>query len=699
MSIKNKKLFEKFIRNYPLLVIVDEIVSDDLIRYLSRKYNVLIIDSGGINKSIFENKIFCGILIFIKNKAKILNKLRNSLVSFQKKVPIFLKINENEQIFGKDTLNILGLKNDNIKKSIFLIEKKTSDYFYKELLPPFFKAILFYSSSEKYSWHTPGHNKGYAFLNTKAGSDFFVFLGKNFFKTDYSVSVGFFGSLLDHSKFFKLSEDYASFVFGDRFTRTYFVTNGTSTSNKIVLQSILTENDKILVDRNCHKSLLQSIILTRSTPYFLKSRRNKYNIICPFSLKDLNKSLKENEYKVLVLTNSTYDGIVYNINQIIDTVKHKVKNILFDEAWFAYGKFHDFYKNRYAMGYKLKRNDGLKIISTQSTHKLLTAFSQASMIHIKSRDLDEGIFNESYMMYTSTSPLYNIISSLDVSSNIMHNKGEYLVGNTLNKSILFRKKFISLTKLKNIINIWQPDKIKHVTSKKLINPRYWKLHRSDDWHGFKIEDEDLLLDPTKVTFLTKIPSQLITKFLEYKYNINIEKNNLYSFLILFSLGTRYKDINYLINSLINFAKKYENSKFFDVFNILKYKYDPNFHRLTFKQMSDRMNDYILDNNLLELSRLVYENKYNKKLDPYKVYEDMVNNNIDKVDISESVGRVSAVSITPYPPGIPIIFPGEIINKKIVEYLESYIKFNNVFKGFEFEIHGLHGNKIPVIKNL
>jgi arginine decarboxylase len=290
--------------------------------------------------------------------------------------------------------------------------EEAAEKYLRNCLPPFFGELAKYTGEYKYAWHTPGHTGGVAFLKTAAGGAFFRFFGENAFRSDLSVSVPELGSLMEHSGVLGEAETNAARVFGA--DKTYFVTNGTSTANRIVFNGCVNPGDIVLVDRNCHKSVMYSIILTGAIPIYLVPTRNSYGIIGPihveeFSRNTLRKKLESNprtkthangHVKLAVITNSTYDGLCYNVKEIKNKLTDVVDNLLFDEAWYGYAKFHPLYRARYAMSRGAENPNHPVLFATQSTHKVLAAFSQGSMIHVrhshkgKQDHFDHDRFNE-----------------------------------------------------------------------------------------------------------------------------------------------------------------------------------------------------------------------------------------------------------------------------------------------------------------
>lgn len=388
-----------------------------------------------------------------------------------------------------------------------------TENYIKKVVPIFLRSLIEYNQKGKYPWHTPGHMGGDAFRKDATGKFFYDYLGENVFRSDLSISVPELGSLLDHSGPIGESEKNAAKTFGSTFTD--YVLNGTSSVNQIIWRSRVTENDLALVDRNCHKSLNYAMVGSQAIPTYMVPRRNAFGIIGPvrleeFSQDNIKKALDKNPLvsserindaiQMSALTNSTYDGLCYNVNKIKKELSKSVKNMHFDEAWFPYAKFHDIYKNHYAMADDEENVKYPPIFASQSTHKLLAAFSQASMLHVKNgtdEKIDPEIFNEAYMMYGSTSPQYNLIASLDVSQKMMELDGNRLLDDTIVDAINLRKDIarINTKSLKNsdwFFEPWQPKKVLYEDGRKVNfedipteylahNQKVWELSSSDNW--------------------------------------------------------------------------------------------------------------------------------------------------------------------------------------------------------------------------
>ncbi len=306
------------------------------------------------------------------------------------------------------------------------------------LAPPFFRALTHYAQDGSYSWHCPGHSGGVAFLKSPVGQMFHQFFGENMLRADVCNAVDELGQLLDHTGPVGASEKNAARIFGA--DHCFFVTNGTSTSNKMVWHANVAPDDIVVVDRNCHVSILHAITMTGAIPVFLTPTRNHLGIIGPIPLEEFHpeniakkieanpfaRAAKRKKPRILTITQSTYDGVLYNVEILKETLNSSIDTLHFDEAWLPHATFHDFYKNMHAFGRDRPRPKDAMIYATHSTHKLLAGISQASQILVQesqTRKLDRHSFNEAYLMHTSTSPQYAIIASCDVAAAMMEPPG------------------------------------------------------------------------------------------------------------------------------------------------------------------------------------------------------------------------------------------------------------------------------------
>ena len=387
------------------------------------------------------------------------------------------------------------------------------------LAPPFFRAMVHYAQDGSYSWHCPGHSGGVAFLKSPIGQMFHQFFGENMLRADVCNAVEELGQLLDHTGPVAASERNAARIFNA--DHCYFVTNGTSTSNKMVWHSTVAPGDIVVVDRNCHKSVLHSIIMTGAIPVFLMPTRNHLGIIGPipveeFKMENIMKKIEANPFareaknkkpRILTITQSTYDGVIYNVETIKEMLDGEIDTLHFDEAWLPHASFHDFYKDMHAIGKDRPRAHRSLIFSTQSTHKLLAGLSQASQILVQESEtvqLDRDSFNEAYLMHISTSPQYAIIASCDIAAAMMEPPGgTALVEESIMEALDFRRAMKKIDKEWGQdwwFQVWGPEEF----AEEGVGSRDdWMINGKDQWHGFgKIASGFNMLDPIKATIVT-----------------------------------------------------------------------------------------------------------------------------------------------------------------------------------------------------
>ncbi|MDE8759893.1 MULTISPECIES: Orn/Lys/Arg family decarboxylase [Rhizobium] len=588
------------------------------------------------------------------------------------------------------------------------------------LPPPMFKALMDYTLEGAYSWHTPGHGGGVAFRKSPVGQLFYTFFGENTLRSDISVSVGSIGSLLDHVGPIAEGERNAARIFGT--DETLFVVGGTSTANKIVWHGMVGRGDLVLCDRNCHKSILHSLIMTGATPIYLIPSRNGLGIIGPiskdqFTPESIARKIAASPFagqtsgkvRLMVITNSTYDGLCYNVDAIKASLGDAVEVLHFDEAWYAYANFHEFYDGFHGISSNQPaRSQNAVTFATHSTHKLLAALSQASMIHIQhaeTKRLDITRFNEAFMMHTSTSPQYGIIASCDVAAAMMEQPaGRSLVQETIDEAISFRR---AMNRVKRQtegswwFDVWEPTVAEQTPSDTHAD---WVLKPGDDWHGFTgLAENHVMVDPIKVTILSPglsasgamdehgIPAAVITKFLSSR-RIEIEKTGLYSFLVLFSMGITRGKWSTLVTELINFKDLYDaNAPLTRALPALAAAHPEAYAGVGLRDLCEKIHAIYRKDDVPKAQREMYTVLPEMALRPADAYDRLVKGKIESVEIDDLMNRTLAVMIVPYPPGIPLIMPGERITqstKSIQDYLLYARDFDSKFPGFETDIHGL-----------
>jgi arginine decarboxylase len=583
------------------------------------------------------------------------------------------------------------------------------------LAPPFFKALVHYANDGSYSWHCPGHSGGVAFLKSPVGQMFHQFFGENMLRADVCNAVDELGQLLDHTGPVAASERNAARIFNA--DHLFFVTNGTSTSNKIVWHSAVATDDIVLVDRNCHKSVLHAIMMTGTVPIFLQPTRNQLGIIGPipkheFSPESIRRKILANPLvkdktarpQVMTITQSTYDGVLYNVETIKESLGDFVENLHFDEAWLPHATFHPLYHEMHAIGENRPRSQSTMVFSTQSTHKLLAGLSQASQILVQEpldHKLDTHRFNESYLMHTSTSPQYAIIASCDVAAAMMEQPGgRALVEESISEALDFRR---AMRKVDDEFGdswwfrVWGPKSFEHVGAGRRED---WILGPRDAWHGFEgVETGFNMLDPIKATLITPglgmdggfspwgIPASLVTKYLS-EHGVVVEKTGLYSFFVMFTIGITKGRWNTLVTELQQFKADYDaNQPLWRVMPEFVAKF-PAYERVGLRDLAQQIHEEYQRHDVARVTMDMYLSVMEPAMKPSDAFECLAHRKVDRVQIDELEGRITTMLVTPYPPGIPLLIPGERFNRTIVEYLKFVRTFNDRFPGFSTDVHGL-----------
>ena len=584
--------------------------------------------------------------------------------------------------------------------------------------PPFFKALIDYAQDGSYSWHCPGHSGGVAFLKSPVGQMFHQFFGENMLRADVCNAVEELGQLLDHTGPVAASEKNAARIFNA--DHCFFVTNGTSTSNKMVWHHTVAPGDVVVVDRNCHKSILHSIIMTGAVPVFMTPTRNHYGIIGPipqseFSREAIERKIAKNPLlagvdpktvrpRIMTLTQSTYDGVLYNTEVIKGMVDGYIDNLHFDEAWLPHAAFHKFYGSFHAMGKSRPRPKEAMVYATQSTHKLLAGLSQASQVLVQDSQtvhLDKHLFNEAYLMHTSTSPQYAIIASCDVAAAMMEPPGgTALVEESIKEALDFRRAMRKVDKEFGKdwwFKVWGPDKL---VEEGIGRAESWTLKAKDKWHGFgDLAAGFNLLDPIKCTIITPgmdmsgkfaktgIPAGVLTKFLA-EHGVVVEKTGLYSFFILFTIGITKGRWNTLLTALQQFKDDYDRNA--PMWRILPEfcQAHPQYEKMGLKDLCQTMHEAYAKGDIARLTTDVYQSDLQPAMKPSDAFAHIARRETERVDIDQLEGRITTALLTPYPPGIPLLIPGERFNRKIVQYLKFTRQFNASFPGFATDVHGL-----------
>jgi arginine decarboxylase len=608
------------------------------------------------------------------------------------------------------------------------------------LLPPLAAALMHFSQEYEYSWHTPGHTGGTAFLKSPVGRIFFDYFGENMLRSDLSISVGSLGSLLDHTGPIGEHEKYAARVFGAH--RTYSVTNGTSMSNRVIFMAAVARDQVALCDRNCHKSIEHSLVMTGAIPHYLVPLRNRYGIIGPIPPERLAKETLARDLRSnplvpndsaaravhSIITNSTYDGLCYNARRVEELLDPSVDRIHFDEAWYAYARFNPLYRDRHAMYGDPKDHKGPTVFATHSTHKLLAALSQASFLHIRDgrSPIPHARFNESYMLHASTSPLYPIIVSNDITAAMMDGPGgPTLTNESIQEAVSFRQTMGRVHKQfaekgEWFFRTWNADTIESPESRRKVafedasaqqlatDPQCWVLHPGETWHGFgDLEDNYCMLDPIKVSIVTPgvadqgglersgIPASLVTAYLHYR-GVEVEKTTDFTILVLFSIGVTKGKWGTLLNALLDFKRNYDsNVPLAEVLPHLTANHPAVYGALGLHDVADEMFAQLRESRQTHWLAEAFSTLPAPVMTPNAAYQHLVRDEIEHVPLDRLADRVLATSVVPYPPGIPMLMPGESTGANdgpYLGYLRALAAWDKRFPGFGHDTHGVENRE-------
>ncbi|WP_299494029.1 hypothetical protein [uncultured Shewanella sp.] len=593
---------------------------------------------------------------------------------------------------------------------------------------PFFDALRSYSKKPKGVFHALPLSRGQSLKDSHWITDMLNFYGANTFLAETSSTQGGMDSLLDPKGAIKQAHFKASRAF--RSKETYFVTNGTSTSNKIVMQANLEPGDIVLTAADCHKSIPYAIMLSGAYPLFLETYPlNELDLYGAVPLKrikrvllDLRKQGQLHRVKQITLTNSTFDGVIYNTKRYMLDILAIKPDIIFhwDEAWFAFAYFNPLYEHRTAMsvanflqtslhqeqyqqayqpwlkeyGDILASDDEedhdilmdlplmpnpdlvkLRVYSTQSTHKTLTSFRQGSMLHIFDEQYNKELFLESYRMHTSTSPNYQIIASLDAGRRQVSLEGYERVKRAIRLATQLRQRISSNKVLQRYFSVLGDDVL--VPSE--YRDRHLEIELEDQSdpvtsHCYRYADmpstwgqSDFVVDPTKVTVdisRTGMDGTVFRELLINKYDIQVNKTSRKTVLFIVNIGANESTIEYLINVLSEIANRLSDPELRGQNNpiphsgqVINLPLHRDYHAAFVPYAGDHFST-------VDMRRAYYAAFNERQIEFVAVDTDMIK------QVMNERRLVSASFVTPYPPGFPVLVPGQLITYDILLYLQK-----------------------------
>ncbi len=531
---------------------------------------------------------------------------------------------------------------------------------------------------------------------------------------------------------------------------------------EVVAEDRVAEDDLVLFDRNNHKAAHHgALLIGGGVPIFLPTERNAYGLIGPIRadafgekaireriranplVKDPEAWKRERPFRVAVIEQCTYDGTIYDAERIVQRIGHLCDYILFDEAWAGFMKFHPLYERRFAMGLKNLGEASPGVVATQSAHKQLASFSQASQIHMRDRHIkgqrrrvEHRRFNEGFMQHASTSPFYPLFASLDVGAQMMKGRsGEVLWDDTIRLGIEVRKKLRAVRrefeeKEKDPTRRWffdpfVPDRIAipdvahqggaHVvpwesvsTDQLARDPRFWALAPGEAWHGFgELEAGFAITDPAKLTLLTPgfdrksgayeahgVPAPVVAQYLR-ENRVVPEKNDLNSLLFLLTPGVESSKAGTLVSALVAFKRLHdENVALEEAMPEFVARRPARYRGKRLRDLCAEMHAFFREADVSAMQKAQFEAAHlpDMVMTPREAARHLVRNNVDYVALDALEGRIATTLFVVYPPGIATVVPGERLCKRarpMIDYLKTFERSANVFPGFESEIQGLY----------
>lgn len=650
-------------------------------------------------------------------------------------IPVFVVQTEEEQVdpkFYDAIYHIQDLNGYDIK--LYSRQIETAARLYEEkMLPPFFKMLSEYVEMGNIAFDCPGHQGGQYYRKHPAGRFLYDFYGENIFRSDICNADVKLGDLLIHEGAACDAQKYAAQVFNA--DKTYFVLNGTSSSNKVALNAVLAPGDLVLFDRNNHKSNHHgALIQAGATPIYLETARNPFGFIGGIDshcfeedyLKSLIKEVapeklnQKRPFRLAVIQLGTYDGTIYNARQVVDKIGHLCDYILFDSAWVGYEQFIPMMKDCSPLLLELNENDP-GILVTQSVHKQQAGFSQTSQIHkkdkhIKGQDryVNHKRFNNAFMLHASTSPFYPLFAALDVNAKIQGSEaGLRLWHECVKVGIEARKLVLNHC---DLIRPFIPTTVKgkkwqdYDTEEIATNLEFFKFHPTDTWHKFEgYADEQYFVDPCKFLLTTPgislengeyedfgIPATILANYLR-ENGIIPEKCDLNSILFLLTPAETLTKMQTLVAQIALFEKHIkQDSLLKDVLPTVYKNNEDRYKGYTIRQLCQEMHDLYVSRNVKQLQKDLFRKATLPEyaLNPHDANIEFVRNKVELVALTDIVGRVAAEGALPYPPGVLCVVPGERWSPTAQKYFLALEEGINTLPGFAPEIQGVYLQKDP-----
>lgn len=519
-------------------------------------------------------------------------KLINDVYNTRFEIPIFVILKNMDKLDSELMKKVYGVIDGNkFDAKLYSREIETAASQYEEnVLPPFFKVLSNYVEKGNLQFDCPGHQGGQYFRKHPAGRYLYDFYGENVFRSDICNADVALGDLLIHEGPAMDAEKHAAKVYNA--DKTYFVLNGTSTSNTVAVNAVVAPGDLVLFDRNNHKSIYNSaLIQSGGNPVYLETARNPFGFIGGIDEHCFNedylrkeiakvapeKAKDQRPFRLAVIQLGTYDGTIANAKQVVDKIGHLCDYILFDSAWVGYEQFIPMMRDCSPLLLDLNENDP-GILVTQSVHKQQAGFSQTSQIHKKDKHIkgqkryvDHKRFNNSYMLHASTSPFYPLFAALDVNARMQDGEaGKKLWADCVKLGIEARK---SVLKNCSLIKPFIPTTVngkrwaEYDTEEIANNIDFFKFVPGEKWHSFEGYGENqYFVDPNKFMLTTPginvetgeyedfgIPATILANYLR-EHGIIPEKNDLNSILFLLTPAETSTKMESLVTQFAQFEQ-------------------------------------------------------------------------------------------------------------------------------------------------
>lgn len=645
-------------------------------------------------------------------------------------IPVFLYLRDEENTPEELVGHVVGVISDNLTdRRLFgrQIDEAAKRYEDK-VLPPFFGALAQYVYKGKSQFDCPGHQGGAYFRRHPAGRAFYDFYGEELFRSDLCNADVAMGDLLIHEGAPLKAQKAAAKIYNA--DKTYFVLNGTSASNKVVLNAALTPGDLVLYDRNNHKSVNHGALLQAgATPIYLETARNPFGFIGGIDekcfdekyLRDLirekcpEKADAKRPFRLAVIQLGTYDGTIYNARQVVDKIGHLCDYILFDSAWVGYEQFIPMMRDCSPLLLELGPEDP-GIFVTQSVHKQQAGFSQSSQIHKKDahirgqdRFIPHKVLNNAFMMHASTSPFYPLFASLDVNAKMQEGEaGRRLWADCVKTTIDARKLLLDTC---HHIKPFIPNKVRGADWKSyptnLISQdlEFFKFVPGEKWHSFEgFGESQYFVDPCKFMLTTPginvetgeyedfgVPATILANYLR-ENGIIPEKNDLNSILFLMTPAENKEKMDHLVSQIARFEKYLdEDAPLEDVLPGLYKHYEYRYHDYSIRQLCQEMHDFYKERNIKKIQKQMFRSEYMPKsvINPQDAHFAFLRGQAELVRMEDAEGRVAAEGALPYPPGVLCCFPGEVWGGPVLKYFLAWQEAMGRMPGFAPELQGVY----------